>query len=267
MSSSSHHFLCCHPRHQAAAINLRLKQFCFTPHWLPMLATLLLLPILLSLSYWQIQRAEQKRVLIATYQSRAQTIPLNWTQLNKPGDDWQYHPIAVQGYYDNRHQFLLDNRSYQHQPGYEVLTPFLSEHGNQVLLVNRGWIIRNPERRNLPTLPNITGLQTVRGILYSPPKPFLLSHVREDTKRWPRRIQAIETNLLAEELTHPLYPFVVLLAPQAPAGFVRDWQPVTLSPAKNWGYAVQWFALAVVLVIIFITLNIHRRQEKQKAGT
>ncbi|MGB6976187.1 MAG: SURF1 family protein [Gammaproteobacteria bacterium] len=263
MSSSLHSFRCCHPQHQAAAINLRLKQFCFTPRWLPMFATLLLLPILLGLSYWQVQRAEQKRILLVEYQARAQAIPLSWTQLNKPGDDWQYHPVVVQGYYDNRHQFLLDNRSYQHQLGYQVLTPFLSEHGDQVLLVNRGWIIRYPERRNLPILPNISGLQTVRGILYSPPKPFLLSHAHEDIDRWPRRIQAIEINSLAAELHRSLYPFVVLLSPQSPAGFVRDWQPVTISPAKNWGYAVQWFALAVALIIIFIAVNVHHKQEQE----
>jgi surfeit locus 1 family protein len=263
MFSSLHHVVCRHPRHQAAAINLRLKRFCFTPRWLPMLATLLLLPILLSLGYWQIHRAEQKLTLLADYQTRAQTTPLTLTQLNKPKADWQYYPVELKGYYDNQHQFLLDNRSYQHQFGYQVLTPFLPEQSDKMLLVNRGWIIANPDRRYLPDLPPIEGLQTVQGILYSPPKPFLLSQAREDIQHWPRRIQAIEIQPLAQELHRSLYPFVVLLAPQAPAGFVRDWHPVTLSPAKHWGYAVQWFALAMALIIIFIAVNIHRKQEQE----
>jgi surfeit locus 1 family protein len=225
-----------------------------------MVATFLLLPILLSLGYWQVQRAAQKRLLLATYQTRTHATPLTLSQLNKPAAEWQYHPIEVQGYYDNQHQFLLDNRSYQHQLGYQVITPLLLPN-NKVLLVNRGWIIRNPQRNRMPTLPAINGVQTVRGILYAPPKPFLLSHTLEDTDRWPRRIQGIEINSLAAQLHRSLLSFVVLLSPQATGGFVRDWQPVIMSPAKHWGYAVQWFALAMALIIIFFAVNIHRNTE------
>ena len=48
-----------------------------------------------------------------------------------------------------RHQFLLDNRSYRGQPGYEVLTP-LVRAGATALLVDRGWVPFTGSRRSLP---------------------------------------------------------------------------------------------------------------------
>ena len=59
---------------------------------------------------------------------------------------------------------------------------------------------------------------------------------------------------------YPLQPAVVLLEPEAAEGYWRDWQPRFggFGPERHQGYAVQWFSLAMALVILYLTTNIHR---------
>ena len=42
------------------------------------------------------------------------------------------------------------------------------------------------------------------------------------------------------------------LAADQPAGFRRDWPVVNVSPAKHRGYALQWFTMAAVLLLLFV---------------
>ena len=35
-------------------------------------------------------------------------------------------------------------------------------------------------------------------------------------------------------------------------GFVREWNPVIMSPEKHIGYAVQWFSMTFVLILLFL---------------
>ena len=57
--------------------------------------------------------------------------------------------IELSGTFEPWHQFLLDNRSHAGQPGYEVLTPFLTADGRR-MLVNRGWVPFGGYRDRLP---------------------------------------------------------------------------------------------------------------------
>ena len=49
----------------------------------------------------------------------------------------------------------------------------------------------------------------------------------------------------------PVAPLVLLLDPDQPGCHVCVWAPVQgIGPDKHRGYAVQWFALAVALVVL-----------------
>jgi surfeit locus 1 family protein len=51
----------------------------------------------------------------------------------------------------------------------------------------------------------------------------------------------------------------VLLDPAAPNGYERVWRPaMQFGPERHLGYAIQWFALALVALIIFIALSLRR---------
>ncbi|MBE2293473.1 MAG: hypothetical protein IAF00_00925, partial [Phycisphaerales bacterium] len=72
-------------------------------------------------------------------------------------------------------------------------------------------------------------------------------------RRWPRVIPYVDYPQLSTILGYPLQPAVILLAPEAPDGYWRDWRPRFggLGPERHRGYAVQWFALAVTLIILY----------------
>ncbi|MDN5862848.1 MAG: hypothetical protein L0H19_05295, partial [Salinisphaera sp.] len=55
---------------------------------------------------------------------------------------------------------------------------------------------------------------------------------------------------------------ILLLGNDQPGGFPRDWTDVGLSPMRHIGYAVQWFAMAAAVVVLFVLVN-RRRSRSQ----
>ena len=103
-------------------LSLRLGHWEFSPGLIPTLAVILLLPLLLSLGFWQMHRAVAKQQLLNQFAQRSQQAP-------QPLADYEpvYTPVQVTGYYDSAHPILLDNRIVNHQAGYDVLVPFIPD--------------------------------------------------------------------------------------------------------------------------------------------
>ena len=57
---------------------------------------------------------------------------------------------------------------------------------------------------------------------------------------------------LAEALGRPVQPFVLLMDPQDDYGYLRDWAPEEVGPGRHFGYALQWFAMGVVLAGLLV---------------
>ena len=221
-----------------------LKGYHFKPRGSLTLATLVLLALFISLGFWQLRRAEEKTQLQQLHQTRSQAQPISLNQL--PIDtNLRYYPVTIKGHYDNAHSILLDNKINQHRVGYEVITPLIIPNEKKAVLINRGWIPAGENRRQLPVLASVSGLQTVQGVIYiSPGKPFTLGQSIEAAGGWPLRAQNLDIPAISEALRQPVYPFVVLLNADENNGFVRNWQPVNSPAHKNLGYAVQWFTFA-----------------------
>ena len=64
---------------------------------------------------------------------------------------------------------------------------------------------------------------------------------------------------LERALGVPVESRIVLLDSERPDGYERDWRPaLEFPPERHLGYAVQWFALAVVVFVIFVALSVQR---------
>ena len=231
----------------------------FSAGWIPSITTFLLLYLLLSLAHWQLQRADQKRQLIQMYSSQKSRSPLTLSQIItriNGGEDISFYPLSLRGHYDSKHQFLLDNRIYNHQAGYHVLTPLVLSDGTRVL-VNRGWVPLQGSRTTVPNIPVSEDERPVSGaITLSPSNIFTLAEETVSLSTWPQVIQSVDFSREAVKLKRKLAPFVLLLATEAPDGYVREWSPViNTPPIKHIGYAVQWFALALTLAIIYLVTN------------
>lgn len=61
----------------------------------------------------------------------------------------------------------------------------------------------------------------------------------------------MQLDRIQKQLGKPLLPFVLRLAPDVDAGYAREWELRTgLTPERHVGYAVQWFALALALLVL-----------------
>jgi len=68
-------------------------------------------------------------------------------------------------------------------------------------------------------------------------------------------------------LERPLAPFEVLLGPDEADGFAREWRAPGDLAARNLGYAVQWFALALAAATgALLLLRAAFRARRRAAG-
>ena len=64
-------------------------------------------------------------------------------------------------------------------------------------------------------------------------------------------------------LGHVLERRIVLLDPGAADGYVRDWQPPGLPPARHWAYAIQWWLFALALLVLSTVMAVRRARRAQ----
>ena len=216
----------------------------------------------MSLGFWQLDRAGQKRVLLAEYNAGAHTTVLRLDAGIRSVEGLQYQFASVTGHFDAQHQFLLDNRTRDGVAGYEVLTPLILKDAAVGVLVNRGWIPLGGSRQELPHIAVGDGERTVTGRIKPPAiKGFTLGE-EEIRRSWPYRVQRLDIDRLAGELGYPLLPLALLLDADQPDGYRRVWHPLmSFGPERNVGYAVQWFGLAAALIIIYLAVNLRKAGE------
>jgi surfeit locus 1 family protein len=225
---------------------------------LPTLVFLCLLSLLLSLGTWQLNRAEEKRdFLLQQAQSQTvETLRLS-TAIENNAETLRYRKLEVVGHYDVQHQFLIDNQISEGKVGYFVLTPFMLQGENKAVLVNRGWIALNQDRTQLPDV-SITAEPTVISgrVNNFPSVGIKIAGAEIPTDSWPSVVQVVNSQILAKKLGYPLYTFQLELDKEHPHGFKREWHTTTLMPPEqHTAYAVQWFALAFTLTVLFIVYS------------
>jgi len=100
--------------------------------------------LFIHLGQWQQGKAERKQAAQTQLETRAQrgTIAFPATLISAPTDldALNYAPVTVRGRFETDRQFLVDNRIYQEQAGYHVITPLRIAGSDVRLLVNRGWL-------------------------------------------------------------------------------------------------------------------------------
>ncbi len=222
----------------------------------PSLVYLSLLALLLGLGNWQLSRSDEKRQFLALQEQGLMLSDV--IKLTGRSEDnvemLRFRKTQVIGYYDQAHQFLIDNQISSGKVGYSVLTPLVLEGESKAVLVNRGWIPLNQDRSVLPVLELSSELIAVTGRINSFPSVGIkLAGAEKPTDTWPSVIQVVDSHILAKHLAYPLFNFQIELDKNLPEGFKREWQTSTIMlPEQHTAYAVQWFALAFTLTLLFI---------------
>ncbi len=222
-----------------------------------LLLGVLLLPLLLRLGFWQLERADEKRNL-QSYIAQQQSLPLVPSpDLQSLDNSWRYRQVSLTGHLDRQRYWFIDNKIHQAQVGYEVVVPLLTEQGITVL-VNLGWVKAPPRREQLPVIDLPENQISLRGRFYQPQPNRLVRNLESQQQvdgSWPRRVQQLQHQQAEAELGMALFAEQLQLSPEDPAAFVVQWRDINVSPAKHMGYAVQWFAMALVLVIALLVVN------------
>ncbi|TXH02553.1 MAG: SURF1 family protein [Nevskiaceae bacterium] len=234
-----------------------MSRWRFQPPMWAVLATVPALALLLALGTWQLRRGEQKAELLTQYAA----VALQTARPLDPSQAGGAQPLRVRatGHYEAQRQLLLDNQSSHQRPGFQVWTPLRLDSG-ALVVVNRGWIPLTG-RAHPPSPPAPEGTVQVEGYWRALGRAGLRNAEGgcQRAVAFPQIVNYPDAADLACLYGEPLADGELLLAPEAPGGFVREWHfDNGFPPERHYGYAAQWFALAATLLFLFIKLNLKR---------
>jgi surfeit locus 1 family protein len=211
--------------------------------------------VFIALGCWQLQRAQYKQALQRQYDSRAAGASVALGQKVLEADNIRFRRVAVRGEYDPSYQILIDNRVHRGQAGYHVVTPLRIENGDTRVLVNRGWVPMGPSREHLPAVDPPAGMQEISGVAVVPAQDvFKLGDEEPRRRGWQPVWQHLDMARYAASVPFMTQPIVILLDSAHPTGYIREWPRLDAGIAVHHGYAFQWFALAVMTMVILVVM-------------
>lgn len=211
---------------------------------------------LVSLGFWQLERADEKRAI----ESSIITAHLNPAKLIHNSDlmNKEHYQVLLKGRYNNDKQFIYDNQIVNSTAGYYVLTLFVLD-SQKAILVNRGFVPWHGNREKLADIAISNRATTIQVKLIKPKERIKLKQ-QSIANTFPLLIQSLNIKQLSQLSGYQIIPMLAQLDVKAENGFYRKWQPFYGSVDKHLGYALQWFAMALVLGIIAIRLWIKNRK-------
>jgi surfeit locus 1 family protein len=240
-------------------VPIKLGSRRFEPRAFTTLVTLGLFVLLVSLGRWQLRRADEKQRLYDAFAAGTDTsTEIVGTTPALP----RFRHVDAAGHYDPARQVLIDNMADSDgRAGYFVITPFALAGGGW-LLVNRGWIPWGASRAERPDLAVGGGARRIHGRIDQLPSPGLrmgrpapLLPPFPVVATFPTRA---ELGVLLHENAWASAGDVVLLDAADADGYRRNWLPPGIAPLRHTAYAVQWFALAAALVVIYVLTNLSK---------
>ncbi len=233
----------------------------FRPGWPATVLTLVLLPVLVALGFWQLARADYKRDLARAYAERERDTPVTVEALSDPDPSaLAGRQVVLTGRFDPALRLLLDNQMRAGRPGYAVVEPFVPEGSGSTVLVSRGWIDAGSDRAHLPDIASVAGTVVVTGRLRPPYRPAFSPGADALERRGGRLVRAVavDPRRLGELLGRPLPPIVVELGPDSPGVLAPIDVSLPMDADRHVAYAVQWFAIAATLLIVYLAHGVRR---------
>ena len=174
-------------------------------------------------------------------------------------EDFQYRQVEAKGEYRSEFTIYLDNKTYKGHAGYHVLTPLQIANSDLHVIINRGWVPTGYDRSILPEIPTRSGETLVTGTVVAPELRMLeLSEHTASGAVW----DSFNLDRFQQMTNINLQPVMVLQNDEVDDGLIREWERPDSGASKNIGYAIQWFALAITTIIIFLVLNVKRRNKE-----
>lgn len=243
---------------------MRIGKYQFKPKLFTTVFTLIFLVVLVRLGIWQLARAEEKRQILASQQAQLKLPVVKISGKVSSLNELEFRRVQAEGKFDTTHQLFIDNKVHNGRPGYHVVTPLILDDQKSVILINRGWVPMNPDRRILPTIETPAEKVVVDGIIKIDPRDVAdFGSANRSREGWPAVVRWVDLAQFQQETGLQVQPFLFLMDKSSQYGFVREWKFVNLPPEKSTSYAVTWFSLATVLLIIYFVVNIGKIKESE----
>ena len=209
---------------------------------------IIFVPITISLGMWQIERANEKKLIIANYDKLLVSAPIA-LQKNQMLNNWQ--PIETTGTYEDTIVYE-DNAINNGKAGFKVYHLFRNDDGT-FIFIHRGFIERNLIKNNLPEVKIPTEKKSIYGTTLFKQNNTFVKNIEESDSRI---IQEFNASLLIDK--YPmlkdkyLHPFLFNLDIRDVNKYQPIEKPVNMTASKHIGYAIQWFGLCAALIILTI---------------
>jgi surfeit locus 1 family protein len=183
----------------------------------------------IALGNWQTRRAEEKIAAAAALESKR---------------------VSLRGVFRPELTVLLDNKIRDHRVGYEVITPLRLPDGMHAL-VNRGWFARGGKEPPPPK-----GEVRIEGIaLERLPQALRLGEESRSRVR-----QNLDVPGFARETGLALQPGVIEQHSDDGDGLRRDWPRPDLGVDMHKSYALQWYSLAGLALVLVVVLSFRKNE-------
>ena len=208
---------------------------------------LVMMPLLIALGNWQVQRGDDKRQLENQYLAKLTELPQIPTPktLSQP-----FQALRLAGRY-HPEMFMVDNQVLDGKTGYWVYQVFEDVNVGRVL-INRGFVASS-DRQRLPEVPTPHGDLRLTATVWPQLGLIPAWGSQEWALDWPKRVQ--RANVMRMSATSGTWPAELRLEP----GQTSVLQPAPfasrLSDEKHRGYAATWFGLASVLLLGYLYLG------------
>lgn len=218
--------------------------------------SLVVLMFLLFLGAWQLERASEKEQIEHRFASRLAESAEFVYDPNSIGIEDEFSRVRFSGQFMPSPQVRWENQFRDGQLGFDHLVFFHVKNSAAVLLVDKGWLVRDSQ------LPDIPSTQTVEGYIYFPKPGFELGQVDLQPGQTEYRTPYLNLEYLQVLVNQPLQPFILRVQQEGQSIYRQDWPVISMPPAKHLAYAVQWFAMAFVVLFLFFRFGC--RYESQR---
>ncbi len=213
--------------------------------------------LFITAGFWQLDRRGEKLELQEAFANATE-----YTSYASGNEIRPFERLEVRGQYLTGRQIILDNMIVGGRVGHEVLTPLVTGDDEPLVIVNRGFVPMSETGIRQADIDVDAASREVRGRVGRLPRPGVrMGAPIPEVSSWP--VHAVYPVYADLEVTlgREVQPFVLLLDADEPDGWARDWQPDGVGPGRHLAYAVQWFAMAVVLSGLLI---VHARRRSFK---
>lgn len=226
----------------------------------PTIIMVILVPLFSYLGLWQLDRAAQKRQMNASLETRRKLPALSLNDSLPAGDQWEFRKVVAQGRFLTDKTVLIENRKHLGKTGFHVITALKIDGNERIVLVNRGWIPREQLDQG-STPPTTADRVTVHGVITLPKAPAIELDQTDlgiaGTPHWPY----LTLDHFSAWSGLKILPFEILQSPQDADGFVRQWPQPEFSDTMHIGYAIQWFAFALIALLVWFRLSLEKHTD------